>query len=58
MLDDHEQALDWLENAVERGFLNYPYISEHDPFLAKLRGESRFQQLMARVKREWEQFEV
>jgi serine/threonine protein kinase len=57
MLDDYEQAIDWLEHAVSRGFINYPYISEYDPFLAKLRGEPRFQQLMVRVKREWENFE-
>ena len=58
MLDEREQALDWLENAVNRGFINYPYLSEYDPFLAKLRGDPRFQKLMVRVKGEWERFEV
>ncbi|UCC85051.1 MAG: protein kinase [Gemmatimonadota bacterium] len=58
MLDDYQQALDWLENAVDRGFLNYPYLAEHDPFLAKFRDEPQFKELMVRVKREWEQLEV
>jgi serine/threonine protein kinase/Flp pilus assembly protein TadD len=58
MVDAKEEALDWLENAVERGFLNYPSLAEKDPFLANIRGEPRFQKLMERVKYEWEHFEV
>jgi len=58
MLDDREQALDWLENAVNRGYINYPYLSEYDPFLSKLRSDPRFRKLMVRVKQEWERFEV
>ena len=58
MLGDSEQALDWLENAVNGGFINYPYLHDYDPFLAKLRGEPRFEKLMERVKRAWEGFEV
>ena len=42
-----DQALDWLQNAVERGFLNYRFMSRVDPLLAGLRGDERFQQLMA-----------
>ncbi len=57
ILDEREQALDWLENAVDRGCINYPYLSQYDPFLAKLRGDPRFQKLMVRVKGEWERFE-
>jgi serine/threonine protein kinase len=52
------EALDWLENAVNRGFVNYPLLAERDPFLENLRGEERFKRLMERVKREWEQFEI
>jgi non-specific serine/threonine protein kinase len=52
------EALDWLENAVDRGFINYPFISEYDPFLKNIRGEDRFKKLMERVKHEWENFEV
>jgi non-specific serine/threonine protein kinase len=52
------EALDWLENAVHKGFINYPFISEHDPFLKNIRSEPRFKKLMERVKREWENFEV
>ena len=50
--------MDWLENAVNRGFLNYPFLSEHAPFFESIRGEERYKELLARVKREWEEFEV
>ncbi len=58
MLDAKEETLDWLEHAEERGFINYPSLAGKDPFLAKIRGEPRFQKLMERVKYEWEHFEV
>lgn len=48
----------WLEHAVDRGFINYPFLKEIDPFLENIRGEPRFQKLMAHVKHEWENFEV
>jgi len=57
LLGDQEKALDWLENAVNRGFINYPYLNDHDPYLENIRGEPRFKTLMERVKREWEHFE-
>jgi len=53
-----DEAFDWLENAVNRGFINYPFISEYDPFLKNIRDEERFKKLMERVKHEWEYFEV
>ena len=56
-LDQPNDALDWLENAINRGFYNYPFM-EVDPFLKNIRGEERFKKLMERVKYEWEHFEV
>jgi TolB-like protein/Tfp pilus assembly protein PilF len=57
LLDAKKEALDWLENSVNRGFINYPAM-ERDPFLENIRGEERFKTLMKRVKYEWEHFEV
>jgi non-specific serine/threonine protein kinase len=56
-LGQPNEALDWLENAINRGFYNSPFMKV-DPFLANIRGEERFKKLMARVKYEWEHFEV
>jgi len=56
LLGDKEKALDWLENAVNRGFINYPYIKEYDPYLENIREEDRFRKLLEKIKSEWEQF--
>ena len=57
LMAEKKEALDWLENAVDRGYLNYPFVNEHDAFLENIRGEERFKKLMERVKYEWEHFE-
>ncbi len=58
ILEEKDLALEWLATAVSRGLINYPFLHDYDPFLAKLRGEPRFEELMQRVKREWEAFEA
>ncbi len=54
----YDEALDWLENALNRGWVNYPFTAKYDPLLAPLRHEQRFQKIAERMKREWEEFEV
>jgi non-specific serine/threonine protein kinase len=58
LINEKDKSLEWLENAVDRGFINYPFLNEYDPFLENIRGEPRFKKLMERVKHEWENFEV
>ena len=58
LLDEQDEAVTWLENAVRGGFKNYPSVAEHDPFLARLRGNHRFEALLERIKHEWETFEA
>jgi non-specific serine/threonine protein kinase len=53
-----DEAISWVENAIKRGFLNYPFLAQHDPTLEPLRGIDRFQSLMQEVKHKWEAFEV
>ncbi len=57
MLREWDKALDWLEVAVKHGFINYPYLTQYDPFLVGLRSNLGFQRLMDGTKVEWEQFE-
>jgi serine/threonine protein kinase/tetratricopeptide (TPR) repeat protein len=57
LIEKRNEALDWLENAVDRGFINYRFLAEKDPFLNNIREEERFKKLMERVKYEWEHFE-
>jgi hypothetical protein len=53
-----ERALDWLGIAVDRGFINYPFLARHDPILAGLRKYPRFRQLLETVRGRWERFEA
>jgi hypothetical protein len=41
---------DWLENAVQRGFIHYPFLSRPDVVFAKLRGQPRFFALLGRIR--------
>lgn len=49
-----DAALRWLRTAVDDGFINYPYLASRDPFLANVRSDPRFAELMRGVKARWE----
>jgi len=53
-----EQAMHWLAIAVDRGFVNHPFLSRHDPFFESLRDLPQFQELMNAVRVRWEAFRV
>ena len=53
-----EEAMHWLAIAIDRGFVNYPFLSRHDPYLESLRGLPEFQQLMNAVRVRWEEFQA
>jgi len=53
-----EQALLWLNRAIDRGMINYPFLSKHDWHLDNIRGDARFGEAMERAKGEWERFEA
>ncbi|MFC2142316.1 protein kinase, partial [Acidobacteriota bacterium] len=58
LIREKETAIDWLEYGINWGFINFPFLNEHNPFLESIRGEPCFKKLMERVKYEWENFEV
>ncbi len=58
LVDERDAALDFLERAVDFGYINWPFLSQHEPFLANIRSEARFVRLMDRVNRAWEAFEA
>jgi len=56
LIDERDAALDWLSNASNLGYINYPFLSRFDPFFESLRRDDRFWQLMTHVKERWEHF--
>jgi TolB-like protein len=51
-----DRALHWLAIAVDRGFINYPFLARHDPFFEGMRGQPGFQKLLESVRERWEKF--
>ncbi len=58
LIDETASALEWLNIAVERGFINFPLLHHLDPFLEKVRREPGFAQLIENTRERWEAFEV
>ena len=56
-LEMPDRAIHSLSIAVDRGFINYPFLARHDPFMKPLRADPRFRELLATVHERWEKFE-
>jgi TolB-like protein/tRNA A-37 threonylcarbamoyl transferase component Bud32/Flp pilus assembly protein TadD len=52
-----EEALHWLDKAIDQGMINHPFLAEHDRFLDNIRGDQRFGRTMERAKREWKRLD-
>lgn len=49
-------ALKWLRTAVDRGFINYPFLARHDPSFKAFRTDPKFRELLDVVRVRWERF--
>jgi len=58
ILGEKEKTIDWIEIAVNHGFINYPFLNKYDYLIDNIRSEDRFKKLLKRVKTEWENFEA
>ena len=54
LIDRRGDALRLVQQAVDHGFINYPFLAELDPFLGDVRSDPGFKQLLAEVKPRWE----
>ncbi|HKT68228.1 MAG TPA: tetratricopeptide repeat protein, partial [Terriglobales bacterium] len=54
LLGERDKAMVWLRRAVELGNQNYPWF-QRDKNWDKLRNDAEYQQIMAQVRRQWEQ---
>jgi hypothetical protein len=57
LIGHRDAALRWLTTSVDRGFINYAYLAQRDPFLEPLRADREFKELMQRVQRRWQAIE-
>jgi TolB-like protein len=53
-----ERALHWLAIAVDRGYINYPFLARYDPCFEPLRSLPQFQELLETVRKRWLSFET
>ena len=53
-----DDALFWLERAIDGGMINYPFFARHDRFLDSVRDDPRFLRALARAQRAWETFQA
>jgi serine/threonine protein kinase/Flp pilus assembly protein TadD len=51
-----ERALGVLEEAVDKGFYAYEFMTKSCPFMVPLRGLPEFDRVMAKARRRWEEF--
>jgi eukaryotic-like serine/threonine-protein kinase len=58
LLGDGSAALQCLETAMDRGFINFPMISTLDPLLDNARKTPGFPALLNRIETRWETFEI
>lgn len=56
MAGDAQAAVHWLEVAIARGFINYPYLAEHDPFFRTLADNDAYRALLDEAKSLWSAF--
>lgn len=56
--DEPEAAMEWLSLAVERGFINYPYLHKYDPLLTRLNKYPSYRNLLKEVEQKWSDFRV
>jgi TolB-like protein len=52
-----KDAIRCLKVAIDRGFINYPFLARHDPFFDAVRTLPPFQRLLELVRVRWETFE-
>ena len=58
MLGEPALAVHWLKTAVDKGFVNYPFLARHDPALEPIRKDPAFRSVLETVKHRWERFEA
>jgi len=56
-MNNHPEAIRWLQNATEDGLPCYTFIA-NDPYLENLRNNAQFKSLLEKLKKQWEHFKA
>ena len=56
LVGEYDEAVLWLRRAVDWGFSNYKFLSEHNRFLEPLRTDPRFKEIIAQARKQQEAF--
>ena len=57
IMNNHPEAIRWLQNATEDGLPCYTFIA-NDPYLENLRNNAQFKSLLEKLKKQWEHFKA
>ncbi len=58
LIGETNKAIEYLEQSVNLGCINYPFLNEYDVFLNSIQTEERFREIMEQVKLEWQRINV
>ena len=50
LADMKAEAVEWVRHAVDGGFLNYPWLADHDPFLTRYRDDPEYRAILGEVE--------
>lgn len=53
LIGEIDEALDWFENTVRIGNINYPFWAEHNDWVDSMRNTRRFDEILRDIEREW-----
>ena len=48
-----ERAAEWLDRAVDLGFVNWPYLAQHSPFFRPLADDASLRPVLEKARRRW-----
>jgi hypothetical protein len=58
LIGQNDKAVAWIRAAMNRGLINYPYLTKLDPLLEGVRKDPEFTKLMEQIHRRWQAVKI